>query len=371
MDDNKTRLDSLFTPLSVASGKLHLENRVVMLPMTRVRAENDGTPSRLMVEHYAQRASAGLIITDSTAVSISGRSFLNGPGMYTTEHALSWKEVTEAVHKKGGKIFLQINHVGRLNNLQYLPRAIPPVAPSAIPFPTSSRQITINIPRVTPYAVPRALETDEIPLIVDEFVRATKLAVFAGFDGVEIHADSGYLIHQFFSTNVNQRTDKYGGSIQNRVRIGLEVLDAVIAVNGAEYVAIKFTPGFQVGDIEETDQEEKYLYLIDELNQREQLAFMHLYFGDLATSDLYAKIRERFNGAILAEGSLSPEQYAQMITNNTADLIGFGRDFIANPDLLYRIKNGLSLSSYNPSTLYTWGSEGYTDYPVLKTVEKK
>ncbi len=227
----------LFKPLCLPGG-LEIKNRIAMLPMTRVRADIDGTPNALMVEYYAQRVDAGLIITEACAVSQAGRCFLNGPGMFTTEHALGWRKVVDAVHEKGSKIILQIYHVGRANNLSYLNRPIQPVSPSAIRIPRDSRKITINIPRITPYEMPRALETEEVPLIADEFARATKLAAFAGFDGVTIHADSGYLIHQFLSTNVNQRTDRYGGSAENRARFALEVLDKVIAVNGPEYVSI-------------------------------------------------------------------------------------------------------------------------------------
>jgi len=364
MNDMKlSDLEPLYRPLSLPGG-LTLPNRIVMLPMTRVRAEIDGTPNDLMVTHFAQRASAGLIITDSTPVSATGRCFMNCPAMFTTEHALGWRKVTDAVHAKGGRIILQMNHVGRANNLQFLPRAVLPVAPSAVRIPRNSRLITINIPRVTPYEMPRALETDEVPLIADEFERATRLAVFAGFDGVQVHADSGYLIHQFLSTNVNRRTDRYGGSPQNRARFALEVLDKVIAVNGPEYVSIKLTPGFQVHDIEEDDIEEKYNYLIDELNKRKGLSFLHLYFGDLLTSDVYRRIRERFEGTVLAEGSLKAVDYAGMVDSGAADFIGFARAFVSNPDLVERLRDRLPISQPDMNSMYTLGAEGYTDYPA-------
>lgn len=360
MQDHDPQLVS--QPISVGRDLL-LSNRIVMLGMTRTRAELDGTPNDLMAQHYSQRAGAGLIITESTAVSASGRSFLNGPGIYTTEHAIGWRKVVDAVHASGGKIILQINHVGRLNNLQYLARAIPPVAPSAIAVSPGARQITINIPRVTPYAKPRALETDEIGLIVDEFARATRLAVFAGFDGVEIHADSGYLIHQFLSTNVNKRVDQYGGSSESRARLALEIVDAVCAVRGPEYVAIKLTPGFTVGEIEEDDLDESYCYLVDELSRRGDLLFLHLYFSDLKTSQTYRMLRDRFRGQVLAEGSLPVADYSAMITAGEADLIGFGRAFIANPDLPRRISKGIAWAEVDYDKLYTQGPEGYTDYP--------
>ena len=362
MRTDTSLLEPLFKPLTM--GDLHLPNRVVMLPMTRVRAESDGTPNSLMVDYYAQRAGAGLIITEATAVSPVGRCFVHSPAMFTTEHALGWRKVTEAVHARGGRVVLQIYHVGRCNNLQYLPRPITPVAPSAVRIPRNSRNITINIPRITPYEVPRALETEEVALIAREFERATRLAVFAGFDGVQIHADSGYLIHQFLSTNVNRRSDRYGGSPENRARFALEVLDRVTEVNGAGYVSIKFTPGFQVHDIVEDDIPEKYGYLIDELNKRTGIAFLHLYFSDLNTSEIFRSLRDRFNGRLLAEGSLKAMQYAEIIKDGTADLVGFARAFISNPDLTERLRRGLPISQPDMNTTYSLGAEGYTDYPI-------
>jgi N-ethylmaleimide reductase len=356
-------LRELFEPIQL-SPLLTLRNRIAMLAMTRTRAEVDGTPSDLMVEYYRQRAGAGLIITESTLVSEVGRGFLYAPGMYTTEHALGWRRVVDAVHGEGGKIILQLNHVGRANNLQHRPRVLSPVGPSAVRIPRNSRKITINIGRMTPYDKPRALETEEVPLIVDEFRRAARLAVFAGFDGVQVHADSGYLIHQFLSTNANTRTDRYGGSPENRARFALEVLDAVTSVNGSEYVSIKLTPGFQVHEIEEDDIIEKYRYIVEELNRRMPLMFLHLYFDALETSDVYRDLRTRFRGKILAEGSLKPERYAQMMREGLLDFTGVARPFIANPDYIYRLANGLELSRADAETIYGLGAGGYTDYPT-------
>jgi N-ethylmaleimide reductase len=283
--------------------------------------------------------------------------------MYTTEQALAWKKVVDAVHDRGGRILLQINHVGRVNNLQYLAQPVPPVAPSAIPVPGTSRQIVINIPRVTPYAEPRALETEEVPLIAAEFAHAARLAAFAGFDGVEIHADSGYLIHQFLSTNVNRPTDRYGGSPENRARMALEVLDAVTAVQGPEYVAIKLTPGWTNNEIEEEQVEETYAYLLDEISVRGRLMFIHFYFPDLATSALFRSLRRRVRGPVLVDGSLAPADYAGMIASGETDLAGFGRAFIANPDLPLRLQRGLPLADVDYATLYAGGARGYTTYP--------
>lgn len=359
-----TELAPLFRPLTLPGG-LELRNRIAMLAMTRTRALQDGTPSDLMVEYFGQRADeAGLLFTDSTTVSEVGRGYVNGPGMYTIEHAIAWRKVVDAVHAKGARIVLQINHVGRCNNLQHLRVPVPPLAPSAIRIPRDSRKITVNIPRVTPYDRPRAIETEEVPLIAAEFAQATRLARFAGFDGVQVHADSGYLIHQFLSTNVNQRTDRYGGSPQNRARFALEVLDAVIAVAGPDYVSIKLTPGFQVHEIEEDDIPEKYAYLVEELNRRAGLSFLHVYFGDLATSEVFSAMRARYEGLVLAEGSLTPDHYARMIDDGAMDLVGFARPFIANPDYVRRMREGLPLSHTVPETIYSLGAEGFTDYPA-------
>ncbi|WP_216892640.1 alkene reductase [Nocardia alni] len=355
-------LRPLFESIELPGG-LVLPNRVAMLAMTRVRAQVDGTPTALMAEYYAQRAGAGLVITESTPVSETGRGFLTAPGMYTIEHALGWKRVVEAVHAAGGTIVLQINHVGRANNLLHRPVPLRPVAPSEVRIPRKSRKITVNIPRVTPYDRPRALATEEVPLVVDEYARATRLAVFAGFDGVQVHADSGYLIHQFLSTNVNLRTDRYGGSPENRARFLLEVLDAVVAVNGPEYVSVKLTPGFDVHEIEETDIDEKYPYVIDELNKRKGLSFLHLYFTDLQNSPVFEKLAAQFDGAVLGEGSLAPQAYARMLAAGEMQMTGFARPFIANPDYLERIANGWPLSRPDSDLIYYPGAEGYADYP--------
>lgn len=363
MDHVSSHYQALFQPQMLVGGR-QLPHRIVMLGMTRTRAEIDGTPTDLMAEYYAQRAEASLIITESTSVSAVGRSFITGPGIYTTEHAVAWKKVVERVHSAGGRIILQINHVGRVNNLLYLPRNVPPVGPSAVEVSPASRNIVINIPRVTPYITPRALETDEVGLIAQEFAHATKLAKFAGFDGVEVHADSGYLLHQFLSTNVNKRTDRYGGSIENRSRLLLETLDAVSAVNGSDYVSLKLTPGWTNNDVEEADAELLYGYIIEELNRRPDLMFLHFYFPDLATSDLYRKLRKSYRGTVLVDGSLSTEDYAKMVESGETDLVGFGRSFISNPDLPSRLRTGRNLTDVDYSTLYTPGPKGYVDYPT-------
>lgn len=361
-DIAKPELAPLFDPITLPGG-LKLKNRICMPGLTRCRAYIDGTPNEMMVDYYSQRADAGLIITESCPVSAQGRTFMFSPGMYTTEHALAWRKVTEAVHEKGGRIVLQINHTGRATNLQFLPRPVPPLAPSAIRIPRNSRKITLNAPRVTPYEIPRAIETEEVALIVDEFRRATMMADFAGFDAVQVHADSGYLIHQFLSSNVNQRTDRYGGSIENRARFLMEIMDACIDVKGPEFVAVKLTPGYDVHEIEEHDSMELYQYVIGELNKRGDLSFLQLYMQDMLESDVYTMIREKFSGLILAEASLKASTYAEMIRDNLCDMISFGRAYISNPDLATRLRIGAPLSQPDYMTFYSQDAEGYTDYP--------
>ena len=343
-------------------GTVSLANRIVMAPLTRVRAETDGTPTELMARYYGQRASAGLIISEACAVSGTGRPFLTSPGMYTHEHAVAWREVVRTVHQEEGRIFLQIYHCGRVNNLQHLPRPVPPLAPSAIPVSPHSRDITINIPRVTPYITPREIPADEIPLIVGDFRRATEMASWAGFDGVELHADSGYLIHQFFSTNANRRTDQYGGSMENRSRFAFEVLDAVAAVNGHKFIGIKLTPRSPVQDIVEDDADDLYPYVIDELNRRPSLAFLHLYFRSFLDDPLFLTLARRYAGTVIGEGSRTLTEYQPLLEDGTFELVAFGRAFISNPDLPDRLEHGLPLSSPDAATTYSQGPEGYVDY---------
>lgn len=346
-----------------AGSYLSMPNRIVMLALTRARAESDGTPTALMAEYYAQRATAGLIISEACSVSDVGRPFLTSPGMYTHEHALGWRAIVDAVHTAGSRIVLQINHCGRVNNLSHLRRPVRPVAPSAVGIPRDYRNITINIPRVTPYEVPRALETEEIALVVEDFRHATRLAAWAGFDGVQVHADSGYLIHQFLSTNVNLRTDRYGGTPENRARFALEVVGAVTEVCGPEFVSVKFTPRHTVHDIVEDDASEKYDYLAHELNARGPLAFLHISSRQALSDPVVDILRRTYKGTVLVEGSLTIDQYRDLIARSGTDLIGFGRPFIANPDLVHRLRNTHPLAEFEPGTVYTPGPAGYTDYP--------
>jgi len=336
-----------------------------MAPMTRVRAHSDGTPSDLMAEYYAQRASAGLIIAESTAISAYGVGYFGAPGMYADSHVSGWRKVTEAVHRKGGRIFLQLNHYGRCSSHFMLPGGAQPVSASNVMISRKSRLVTVACPRVTPYDAPRALDTAEVELVVEDFRQATRRAALAGFDGVEIHADSGYLIHQFLSSNVNQRQDKYGGSIPNRAQFLLEILDAAATVRGPEYVGVKLTPGFAFHEIEEDGAEELYAYIAQQLNQRE-LCFVHMFDGEGLDTELFSLFRSRYQGVVIAEASLDMDQASQACEAETAEMMAFGRLYISNPDLVRRIAMGAELAPYDPETFYTQGAQGYTDYPAAQ-----
>lgn len=354
----------LLQPLRLSSG-LELSNRVVMLPMTRNRANIDGTANELMRTYYAQRASAGLIIAESTSISPHARGYFGAPGIYNKAQTQSWAAITDAVHTRGGRILLQINHYGRCSSRFMLPDGALPVAPSGVGISRKSRLVTIACPRVTPYDKPRALDTAEVEALVQDFRRATQRAFTAGFDGVEIHGDSGYLIQQFLSSNVNRRTDRYGGSIENRARFLLEVVEAAASVRSSAYVAVKLTPGWNLHEIEEEQTQELYAHIADRLNAIDP-AFVHIFDATGLDSDLYSSFRQRFQGLMLAEANLTVESSAQAIAAGKADMAGFGRSFISNPDLPQRIARGTPLTKPDAETFYTPGAEGYTDYPSLE-----
>ncbi|MGI9295280.1 MAG: alkene reductase [Pseudomonadales bacterium] len=361
MSQNPNAL-ALMEPVSLPGG-LKVPNRIVMAPMTRNRADLNGNPNELMATYYAQRAGAGLIISESTVVSPFGIGYLGAPGHYNGDQTLAWRKVTDAVHEKGGHIFQQLNHYGRCSSRFMLPGGVIPIAPSAVSIHRKSRAVTIASPRVTPYDTPRAMETHEAELVVQDFRSATVRAAAAGFDGVEIHADSGYLIHQFLSSNVNQRIDKYGGSVENRARFVLDVVDACVSVRGDGFVSVKLTPGWGFHDIEEKDAPALYAHVIEQLN-RFELTFLHLFDSDRLQGELFRQVREQYDGIVLAEGSLSVDESAAAIKSGLCDMSAFGRLYISNPDLAQRIASGASLTPFDADTFYTPGAEGYIDYPI-------
>ncbi|MDA5522507.1 alkene reductase [Yersinia kristensenii] len=360
----------LFSPLKV--GALTLPNRVFMAPLTRLRSIEPGDiPTPLMAEYYRQRASAGLIITEATQISFQAKGYAGAPGLHTPEQLTAWKKITQAVHDDGGHIAVQLWHVGRISHNSLQPGQQAPVAPSAIAADTRTtvRDETGAWVRV-PCSTPRALETEEIPGIINDFRQATANAREAGFDYIELHAAHGYLLHQFMSPASNQRTDQYGGSIENRTRLTLEVVDATAAEWGAEHIGIRISPlgpfnGLDNGE----DQEEAALYLVAELNKR-NIAFLHISEPDWAGGKPYSDafrdaVRARFKGVIVGAGAYTAEKAENLIEKGFIDAVAFGRSYISNPDLVERLQQNAPLNEPDGETFYGGGAKGYTDYPTL------
>ncbi|HDL7822821.1 TPA: alkene reductase [Yersinia enterocolitica] len=360
----------LFSPLKV--GALTLPNRVFMAPLTRLRSIEPGDiPTPLMAEYYRQRASAGLIITEATQISFQAKGYAGAPGLHTQEQLNAWKKITQAVHDEGGHIAVQLWHVGRISHNSLQPGQQAPVAPSAIAADTRTtvRDDTGAWVRV-PCSTPRALETEEIPGIINDFRQATANAREAGFDYIELHAAHGYLLHQFMSPASNQRTDQYGGSIEKRTRLTLEVVDATAAEWGAERIGIRISPlgpfnGLDNGE----DQEEAALYLIEELNKR-HIAYLHISEPDWAGGKPYSDafrdaVRARFKGVIIGAGAYTAEKAENLIEKGFIDAVAFGRSYISNPDLVERLQQNAPLNEPDGETFYGGGAKGYTDYPKL------
>lgn len=359
-------MTSLFSPLSL--GSTTLPNRVLMAPLTRMRASQPGdVPNPLMADYYRQRASAGLIISEGTQISPQGKGYADTPGIYSAEQVEGWRHVTDVVHAAGGRIAAQLWHVGRVSH-DSLHDGDLPVSASALPYRnrTTLREEDGNLVRVA-CPTPRALETEEIAGLIDDYRRATRNARDAGFDMVEVHAAHGYLLHQFASSSSNERTDSYGGSLVNRARLTLEVLDAVIAEWDAEHVAIRISPVGAFNGLEDPEGAEMGLYLAAEIGKRD-IAFLHLSEPDWAggpeLSDDYRKqLRVAHPGPIVAAGSYTSEKAERLLEADLIDAAAFGRTFIANPDLPRRLQERLPLNEQNPATFYGGGEAGYTDYP--------
>ncbi|MBP1325021.1 2,4-dienoyl-CoA reductase-like NADH-dependent reductase (Old Yellow Enzyme family) [Leucobacter exalbidus] len=353
---------SLWTPFTL--GRMQLEHRLAMAPMTRNRADVDGTPSDLMVDYYGQRAGLGLIITEGTQPSADGQGYLNTPGIYTPEHVAGWSKVADAVHEKGGHLFIQLMHAGRVSHPDNTPHHRQPVAPSAIAPGEDSHTPT----GVQPIPVPRALGTEEIADVIAEFRHAAASAIAAGADGVEIHAANGYLLHQFLSPNSNERTDSYGGSIENRARIVIEIAQAVADEIGADRTGIRISPALPLGGLNEGEVEAvraQYRYLVGELANL-NLAYLHVHhIGD---DELLRSFREVWPTAVLVvRYGRGRDQIAADIDANFADIAPIGRFALANPDLVERLRTDAPLNEVDPATLYGGGEAGYTDYPALAT----
>ena len=362
----KTR-EELFTPVTL--GKLSLKHRVVMAPLTRLRSEIPGDiPGDLMVNYYGQRASnGGLIITEATTISLLARGYLGAPGIYTSEQVAGWKRVVDKVHAKGGTIFLQLWHVGRASHSD-MTNGQTPVGASDVAW----EGVAFTTNGWVPVTQNRALKLDEIPSLLEDYRAAAVNAKAAGFDGVELHGGNGYLLDQFLQDGSNHRSDAYGGSAENRIRLLLEVLDTVVPIWGADRVAVRISPSTQFNGMADSHPEITFGLLAKELN-RYGLAYLHIIEprikGNIAVQDglppiAAGQMRKIFTGKILAAGGFEPDTAVDIINSGDADLVVFGRHFIANPDLPKRIKLGLPLSPYDRATFYGGDAKGYTDYPA-------
>jgi N-ethylmaleimide reductase len=357
----------LFEPVTI--GAWQLANRIVMAPLTRCRVKNDGIPGALQADYYAQRAGAGLIISEATNISPQGRGYAFTPGIFNDAQIAGWRLVTEAVHRKGGKIVCQLWHVGRYSHPSLQPGGELPVAPSAI-APEGETFTEQGLQKVP---TPRALETDEIPGIVEQYRHAASCARQAGFDGVEIHAANCYLLDQFIRDSTNRRTDRYGGSIENRARLVLDVASAVVAVwGGGSRVGIRLAPVTpNTGNTPlDSNVMATYGYLIAQLN-RYELAYLHFVEGatgmsrEVPVGISLEKLRALFHGPYMANNGYTLELAKAARRNGTAELICFGRPFIGNPDLVERLKAGAALTEAPRETWYGGGARGYTDWPAL------
>jgi N-ethylmaleimide reductase len=352
----------LQTPIKI--GPYHLPNRIVMAPLARMRAP-DNIPTDLMATYYAQRASAGLIISEATPISSQGVGYPATPGIYNESQVAGWKKITETVHAKKGHIFLQLWHVGRISHPDFHDGQLP-VAPSAI----TPNGFAVTPHGMQPFVTPRALETDEIQGIVGQYRQAAKNALDAGFDGIEIHSANGYLLDQFLRDGTNKRTDRYGGTLENRARFLLEVTESVASVWGAEHVGIRLSPSGTFNDMTDSDPEAIFVYLLGQLN-RFGLAYLHIV--DALESDIkhganvidLENLRKAYNGILIVCGGYEQARAEKVIAQGMADAVAFGQLYIANPDLVERFKLNAPLNEPDPVTFYGGDEKGYTDYPAL------
>jgi len=356
----------LYTPTTL--GPIVLQNRLVMAPMTRSRAPGN-IPNVLVAEYYAQRGSAGLIITEGTSSSPNGLGYPRIPGIFSEAQIEGWRAVTDAVHGKGAKIFLQLMHCGRISHPLNMPVGARVIAPSAV---AAAGEMYTDADGLKPFPVPEAMSGDDIRAAITEYAEAARNAVAAGFDGVELHAANGYLLEQFIRPNSNLRTDSYGGSLENRARFVLEVVDAVIGAIGRERTGIRLSPFGVFNDMPLYDQmEEEYAWLAKQLNEF-ALAYVHLVDhssmgAPIVPESMKATFRRTFKGALILSGGYDAERAESDLAEGKCDLIAIGKAFIANPDLVERWKIGAALNAPDMGTFYTPGPKGYTDYPVLQS----
>ncbi len=347
---------TLFDTLTV--GKTELKNRIVMAPMTRSRANDEGVQPDIAVDYYVQRASGGLLISEAVNISPMAKGYVRTPGIYTPEQIASWKKVTDGVHANGGKIYMQIFHTGRIALPDFLPDRQQPVSVSSVK--AAGQNYTDE--GMKDFVEPRALTTEEVKATVQDFATAAKNAVEAGFDGVELHAASGYLVQQFLMKPVNLRTDEYGGSVENRTRFLFEVLDAMSAAIGSDRVGVKFSPAMPFNDIQEPDADEVYPYIMEKLSGR-GLAYVHV--GDHAMAGWHEKLRPLYKGIYIAGANFDKERGEEYLASGKADAIAYGVKFLSNPDLPARFEQDAELNAPDFSTFYGGGEKGYTDYMTL------
>jgi len=362
MSDKQEQQPTLFSPVQV--GPYTLRNRMVMAPMTRNRAGAGNVPSDLAATYYAQRASAGLIITEGTQVSPQGVGYPGTPGIHDGPQVEGWRRVTDAVHARGGRIFAQLWHVGRISHPLLQPDGALPVAPSAIA--AEGQTFTAEGPK--PFGVPRALEVSEIPGVVEQFAHGARTALESGFDGVELHGANGYLIDQFLRDGANRRTDAYGGPVENRARFLLEVLEAVTGVWDADRVGVRLSPSGSFNSMSDSDPKATFSYAARELS-RFGLAYLHVTEAIGSTPTPVAPVmRSLFQGPFILNGGFNQETASAALAKGEADLISFGTLFLANPDLPERFAEGAPLNTPNRETFYSGGEKGYIDYPTRDAV---
>ena len=350
----------LFSPITI--GPHTLRNRMVMAPLTRNRAGEGNVPQAMNVEYYRQRATAGMIISEATQVSPEGVGYPATPGIHSPEQVAGWQNVTRAVHDEGGLIFLQLWYCGRISHPDLLPYNQQPVSASAIRADGEA----VTFEGMKPFVEPRALETDEIPGIVDQYRRAAVNAAEAGFDGVEVHAANGYLLDQFLRDGTNKREDSYGGSVENRARLMLEVVDAVTQTWDSSQVGVRISPDNSFNDIRDSNPQALFNYVAEVLNMK-RLAYLHVveggFMGEHAVD--YDQIRQHYDGNYMANLGYDLERAQAAIANGHADLVSFGTLFLANPDLVARFKANAELNTPDQATFYGGDEHGYTDYPFM------
>lgn len=354
--------NNLFSSITV--GEMELPNRMVMAPMTRNRANQDNAPHSLNVKYYQQRASAGLIITEASQVSADGVGYPATPGIYSEAQVAGWRDITDAVHAEGGHIFIQLWYCGRISHPDLLPDQHTPVAPSAI----QPEGEAFTYEGLKPFVMPRALEANEIAEIVAQYKHAAKMARQAGFDGIEVHGANGYLIDQFLRDGSNQRTDQYGGSVENRMRFLNEVLDAVCEEWPGQCVGLRLTPENSFNAMSDSDPQNHFAYFISQLSTR-KLAYLHILEGDMMTKNRtldYRSLRDSFDGIYIANNGYDKARATKALSDGDADMVAFGIPFLANPDLVYRFENDLPLNEADQNTFYGGDEHGYSDYPFAR-----